>query len=914
MTSALQGLEDKPGFQQVLRENLSNDIADRLVLRSGYSHPYPFGDSRNPIVYFHRVERFGASDLHVLARISDAGSDHSGRSNRLSEMVVLDDDTVGGLPGGPAHVARAFEWLRSWPSRGPVAPSLATDDPGPCPCGQWAEVTGDAGWAGELAKAFTEGRKAFVIAPAGAGESLVLALYEEALALLPPGLRWQVTFNTCDLEPFGAAWRAGRSDLRSIESRNARAGLVIDLEALRAAGQTAPDSVYAAFARGGELLLPWQRRHAEEPAGRLKRGSPGSPSCPTVTSHTGQAVPPAPTGDASDYLRRRRRHLHERSAMSSIPSAPQPERMERRRYSGGPGWVPWVLLLLGLPVMFFAGRESVDLWPRRGLGPEEPKPAGMDVAEDSDTVRDLPVAKPPARPPFEPMPRPSHAAPRDRAPAEASVDVSPMERGSDAEASRPGATGDSRKSDEPPQPADEHPPKAVHNEEPAPLKFQEEAIKAFGKWPEYVDLLGDDSRDAVDPVDNVLGDRPLGPFSTVNLLEPQFVFAEPLQEGRRKPCLSVEALPGERPMWSVSFTRNKGVDVSKEEILRLAVDDENVLRLEWREGGISAQHDAIKWLRNSVLLVSSRAPGKESGPAAIRREVRFVSPRAFAKKVDMRNGKVMLKVPMPQATAIDSPRRKWEFTVANSAIDYRQSGTADGGKGGAFDIYTAYHRGVPVYGDRLWLRLTAMIRVEDGQSLVIEPSTSGLGSSWMNDILRFGNLQRMWESEQKANSVVKGVVDRLNGMLENMSKSGGNRVEAAVEELVKWFTNDKKSKDDFDDFLRTNPARWKDRETQPEITIESFKMWEDELRRSPRPTNPSRREQLVVQPASEFLRDRIDNITNAVRGVRAEESARYFDPIEVSVRLSGVATDPEGNEYRVPLIGEFDKTAPVRDD
>jgi hypothetical protein len=91
-------------------------------------------------------------------------------------------------------------------------------------------------------------------------------------------------------------------------------------------------------------------------------------------------------------------------------------------------------------------------------------------------------------------------------------------------------------------------------------------------------------------------------------------------------------------------------------------------------------------------------------------------------------------------------------------------------------------------------------------------------------------------------------------------------------------------------------------------------MWEDELRRSPRPTNPSRREQLVVQPASEFLRDRIDNITNAVRGVRAEESARYFDPIEVSVRLSGVATDPEGNEYRVPLIGEFDKTAPVRDD
>ena len=107
ITSARKGLDGGSGYQPVLRtKGLKPAIAERLQLRSGYPHPYSHGDRRNPVVFVHRIERVGGETLHVLARICDAGSDHTGRSNFLAHLVAIDDGEARRKGSGPADVIR----------------------------------------------------------------------------------------------------------------------------------------------------------------------------------------------------------------------------------------------------------------------------------------------------------------------------------------------------------------------------------------------------------------------------------------------------------------------------------------------------------------------------------------------------------------------------------------------------------------------------------------------------------------------------------------------------------------------------------------------------------------------------------------------------------------------------------------
>lgn len=313
ITSVPQGLGAGPGYQPVLRsQGMRPAVAERLRLRSGYPHPYPFGDTRNPEVFFHRIESIGGQRLHVLARVGDAGSDYSGRSNRLSDLLVVDDAPCRAVPAGPASVAAAFPWFRHW--QGP-AREVAEDqrlpaaaDGSPTGCLAWAAATGDPGWAGHLAAAFLERRECLLISRPD-DDVDVLKLYVEAMLLLPPDVRWNVTFNTCELDPFPASWRAIRSDIGRIPRKTPPDVLLLDMHSLANSREKAADHPYARFARG-DGPPPW--RH------QTGRGDqfPSPEAAPSRPDRSGEAAigPGAVAADVGGEIRRRRQREHARAA------------------------------------------------------------------------------------------------------------------------------------------------------------------------------------------------------------------------------------------------------------------------------------------------------------------------------------------------------------------------------------------------------------------------------------------------------------------------------------------------------------------------------------------------------------------------------------------------------------------------
>jgi hypothetical protein len=89
---------------------------------------------------------------------------------------------------------------------------------------------GDAGWAGVLAERAERGQPTLVIGQNSSPASCrqMLALFQEALALLPTAKRWSVTFDTTSLSPEGVLWRGTYAG--SPESQTAQPGvLVVDL-------------------------------------------------------------------------------------------------------------------------------------------------------------------------------------------------------------------------------------------------------------------------------------------------------------------------------------------------------------------------------------------------------------------------------------------------------------------------------------------------------------------------------------------------------------------------------------------------------------------------------------------------------------------------------------------------------------
>ncbi|NLF08311.1 MAG: hypothetical protein GX594_10075, partial [Pirellulaceae bacterium] len=265
-TSAPRGLAPgSQGFCTVAcTRGMSPNLIRQLESLSGYRQLYQFHDPNaalNPVAFSHLMLTVAGRRCHVLSRVCDAGADYSQRSNKFAHHIVLD---AAELPaGGPAWLLSRDGFLRSrWdaePCLLPMGPSIPSGDSSPRVCRAWRQLVGDAGWAGALAEtaAKTPGRQAVLIYRPGTD---MLTLLEEALALLPAELRWNVSLSTyfTKLPPgVSCQWRcvADRTPEAADIRRKPPAGLVLDL--CRPMG-LADGGSYIDMARTGRMPSPVQ--------------------------------------------------------------------------------------------------------------------------------------------------------------------------------------------------------------------------------------------------------------------------------------------------------------------------------------------------------------------------------------------------------------------------------------------------------------------------------------------------------------------------------------------------------------------------------------------------------------------------------------------------------------------------------
>ena len=201
-TSAPRGLKPgSRGFCTVLStQGMAAPLATALEGLSGYRPIYPTGDeraSRNPVVASHLKLQAAGRSWSVLSRIADYGLDYSQRANKLAHHVVIDKSEQPA--SGPASLLVTRGYMRDEWSGEPKVVALkpgAREVRAPSgPCSAWQETAGDAGWAGVLAESFLHDPERLVILLFAPGQD-ILPLFNEALSLLPPERRWDVTFST----------------------------------------------------------------------------------------------------------------------------------------------------------------------------------------------------------------------------------------------------------------------------------------------------------------------------------------------------------------------------------------------------------------------------------------------------------------------------------------------------------------------------------------------------------------------------------------------------------------------------------------------------------------------------------------------------------------------------------------------
>jgi hypothetical protein len=238
-TSAPKGLQlGSRGFCTVAAtRGIPAALVEKLETLSGYRPLFPPHDPKaplNPVVHAHLRINIGGKAFSVLSRICAAGLDYTDRANKFAHHVVLEANELPA--GGPAWLLGQPEFMESrWDGEVKQFPSGRLPPRGDSTvaiCRAWGQVTGDPGWAGVLAESFQHdpNRLVYIIFEPGTDP---LELLTEALALLPPAPRWDVTFSTYFTGlPQGTLclWRCVARD--SIEAKAAHKlpnALVLDL-------------------------------------------------------------------------------------------------------------------------------------------------------------------------------------------------------------------------------------------------------------------------------------------------------------------------------------------------------------------------------------------------------------------------------------------------------------------------------------------------------------------------------------------------------------------------------------------------------------------------------------------------------------------------------------------------------------
>jgi hypothetical protein len=271
-TSAPQGLKaGNRGFTTVLcTAGMPPNLADKLESFSGYKHVYspqdPLADN-NPVRYAYLRPNIGGRAVSVVSRLAAYGVDYSGRSNKIAHHIVL--EPVERPSGGPAWlISQTSLWKTSWDGSCrtvPTGPKIPSGDQAPEICQSWKQLTGDAGWGGQVATWLQQSNKPIWLIYAPEQQSQMLKLIAEVLALLPAEERWMYTFATYfsglpgDVDCRIRGVVSGSDEARLASAR----GHVIDLAK---PGALASMSVLIEGARTGNLsLTPPPARHTSPP-------------------------------------------------------------------------------------------------------------------------------------------------------------------------------------------------------------------------------------------------------------------------------------------------------------------------------------------------------------------------------------------------------------------------------------------------------------------------------------------------------------------------------------------------------------------------------------------------------------------------------------------------------------------------
>ena len=213
VTSVKRALQaGRSGFAPVMRtRGMHPDLQSRLEALSGYRHDFTQGDPRNSVLLSHSVIESTAGKFSVLSRIVDAGSDHSGRSNKLAHHLSLDGSEIRSATGSSPAVTlmgleRSGTFATQWnsePNEKNPGQSISFPPTEPAQCRDWERYAGDAGWAGVLIDRALRGQPTWIICGRG---THILPLFAEALALVEPARRWGISFTTHAITTTGFLW------------------------------------------------------------------------------------------------------------------------------------------------------------------------------------------------------------------------------------------------------------------------------------------------------------------------------------------------------------------------------------------------------------------------------------------------------------------------------------------------------------------------------------------------------------------------------------------------------------------------------------------------------------------------------------------------------------------------------------
>jgi hypothetical protein len=211
-TSAVRGLKQgSHGFCTVRSTfGMAHNLATLLEKLTAYNHAYKHLEKKvddHPVNYVHYTTMLGGTRYHILGHVSNAPLDHTNRSNKLAHLVAFDESEIDpSNTAGPAAEALAIEnnhlWRRKWDPHD--QPSILRNDEritlpvaeltDPASCETWKQVTGNAKWAAELVN--RGGDQPVPIIFSDSQKDHCLKLVAEALSLIPPQQRWDVTFST----------------------------------------------------------------------------------------------------------------------------------------------------------------------------------------------------------------------------------------------------------------------------------------------------------------------------------------------------------------------------------------------------------------------------------------------------------------------------------------------------------------------------------------------------------------------------------------------------------------------------------------------------------------------------------------------------------------------------------------------